>query len=324
MAQRKREKRRQLFSARLQKFMERAEVGDNELGKRIDVSRLTVRRWREAESLPDEEMIYKLKQGLSWVDSGGVIHELTDAEVRQLLVAAGYLHLPVSPEPDVEDRVTWTDRCVVYTHRYSHEGFPSKWSSRIMELERLVPGSIYVMNTTLPSITRISEYYEGAYKSGMYGREKVEAYMVAHETRQQEFLQRLQSAEVRHLYSIKGIENYLSNAWTSWKQPNKLLRAQLTKLLAWLETYENFEVRLRETNVPGDVNIIGYDVVLVEFSPEWATLPNEAIHGLEIVGASAAVQFTKQFSSFWTDRATIKDRRRVIRELQRLRDTLSE
>src|SRR5215216_2266092 len=120
------DKRQQRFSAGLNKLIERAEVSDTELGRRISMTRLTVQRWRKGETLPNDEAIRKLKLGLRWVDSGGVIHELTDAEVRQLLVAAGYLQASLHANADF-DQITRTDRCVVYTHRYLPEGFPSRW-----------------------------------------------------------------------------------------------------------------------------------------------------------------------------------------------------
>jgi hypothetical protein len=70
--------------------------------------------------------------------------------------------------------------------------------------------------------------------------------------------------------------------------------------------------------VPGNVIIIGLDVVLIEFSWASATKAADNITGLEIIGA-AAVQFTKQFRSFWSDEETVKNRDEVIRELRTLR-----
>ena len=171
----KQDQRRRLFSSALTEFMNRAGIGDTELARRIGVARLTVRRWREGNNLPNEETIRKLKSGLRWLDSTAAIHELTNEEVEQLLVTAGRQHLPVRQDVEAE-RTTSTDRCIVYSARYSPVLFPSRWSTRMIELERSVSGSLYMMWSTLPSITRSPAFYQGAYSRELFQRDKVEAY----------------------------------------------------------------------------------------------------------------------------------------------------
>ena len=319
----RREQRRMRFRAVFTRFMERADVGDTGLARRVDVARLTVRRWREGQALPSEETIRRLKSGLHWLDSAGVTRELTEPELDELLIAAGYYRAP-PPQDGETDRITPTDRCVAYTHRYASNRFPSRWSTRIIELERSLPGSIYTMWNMLPSITRSPEWYIGGYEHGVYERERVEAYMDLHAARREAFLRRLETSEVQHLYSLKGINDVLSGAteihrplWDFWHPPKEVLAAQFDSILAWLD-FDNFEVRLRPS-VPGNVIIIGLDVVLTEFSRASATKTADNITGLEIIGADAAVQFTKQFRSFWSDEETVKNRDEVIRELRTLR-----
>src|SRR2546423_920794 len=79
------------FGALLSEFMDRAQVGDSELARRLGKARLTVRRWRVGESLPTKDNLDELRAGLRWVDSSGVIRELDLAELRRLETAAGYL-----------------------------------------------------------------------------------------------------------------------------------------------------------------------------------------------------------------------------------------
>src|SRR5437879_136446 len=156
----KRTQRLARFSKLMQTFMERAEVNDTELSRRIGLSRLSVLRLREGHSLPKEETIRQLKTGLRWVDNMGIVRELTDAELTDLRIAAGYHEAGSQSEAN---RAEPTDHCIVYSNWYSPDGFPSRWSMRVIELERSVPGSIYTMWNMLPSITRSSDFYAGAY-----------------------------------------------------------------------------------------------------------------------------------------------------------------
>jgi hypothetical protein len=153
--------------------------------------------------------------------------------------------------------------------------------------------------------------------------------MAAHQARQDEFLTRLESSEVRHLYSVKGIEDSLSGTstgsrplWDYWRASSDILMKQFDNIFKWLEQYRNFKIGLREAGVCGNEIVIGHDVVLVEFSRAWSIESADTIQGLEIVGADAAVQFTKQFSSYWADKKTIPDKSEVIQQLQRLRNKL--
>jgi hypothetical protein len=312
----KRDQRLRQFRAGLTRFMDRAEVGDTELGRRIGVSRLTVRRWREGESLPAEPTIRKLRTGLRWVDSAGAVREMADSEVEQLLVAAGYHRAPAYHD---SNRMIPTDRCVVYTNRYSPDVFPSRWSNRVIELERSLQGSIYTMWGSFPSITRPAEFYTDGYRNGLYDRDNVEGYIVAHTQRQQEFIKRLDVSEVHHLYSLKGLEDLFcgSSAVWEWQTPREVLVHQVDNVVRWLQ-HDNFELRLRRASVQENVTIIGHHVVLVEFSRFSATKTTENVMGLEIIGAEATVQFTKQFRSFWSDEDTIKNRDEVVHELRTL------
>ncbi len=292
------------------RFMDRAEVGDSELGRRIGMSRVTVARWHGGEAVPQEESIRKLKTALRWVDSTGVVRELDDSEVDELRVAAGYHIAPPQPEMNRAER---TDRCIVYSSRYAPDAFPSQWSNRVIELERAIPGSIATMWNTLPSITRPPAFYSGAHKRDIYRQDKVEAYMAAHEARQQGFLKRLEGSYVRHLYSKKGVDSFLGGAsaggrpeWDFWRLPRPVLVKQLDMILDWMDRYENFEVRYRESDVPGNVTIIGHDVVLTEFSLYSSLRTTDNINGLELIGTAASVQFTKQFESYWSDKETVK------------------
>jgi hypothetical protein len=317
----KRVQRRGHFKTVLNELLERAEVSDTELARRLGVNRLTVRRWRQGESLPNEVSVRSLRAALRWADGDGVVRELSEDELDRLIVAAGYHTAPTQPE---FDRVTPTDQCTVYTHRYSPDVFPARWSERIIEVERSSSGSIYTMWGQLPSITRPPEFYASGYENGMYERHLVEAYMDAHAARQADLLTRLQTAEVHHLYSIQGICTLLSGAWTpsnalwDWKLPAQLLKRQIDTIVEWLDEYPNFEVRLRP-NVPGNVIIIGLHTVLVEFTHSSRTTTTDNVTGLEIVGPDATLQFTKQFRSFWADEETIKDRDHVVRELEMIK-----
>jgi hypothetical protein len=324
--------------------MERAEVNETELSRRIDVARLTVRRWRQTENLPSEQMIRRLRSGLRWIDSAGKVRDLTEDEIRQLIVAAGYVvDGPLEHEAD-KDKVIRNNRCAVYTHKYGPENFPSQWSTRIIELERLTDGNIYTMWSSLPSITRPREYYEGAWQlpnfkatGDLYDKNRVKPYMDAHEERQERFESRLKYHQVLHLYSIEGVERYLrlekrENSVENderhpllslpeiWQPPNAVLLKQVKKVLYWLVNYPNFEVKLRPGHVAGNVTVMregGHDyVVLVEFARAWQRMTMEGIHGLEIAGTEAADQFRQQFNSFWADFHTIKSRDEVIRRLE--------
>jgi hypothetical protein len=316
--------RRSLFTTAFAEFFERAGGNETEVARRAGVARLTIRRWREGESTPNEASVHKLRTGLSWVDDGGQPRELTDEELGRLLTAAGHHAIAMLASPTEPDRAASTDRCTVYTHRYSRESFPSQWSTRVIDLEASIAGSIYTMWGVLPSITRSPEFYVGGYENGMYDREHVESYMAAHRVRQAAFLKRLQESEVHHLYSMTGVRAFLSGAsaistplWEWWETPNQVIRQQFENVLTWLDNCPNFEVRLRPT-VPGNVTIIGLNTVLVEFTHTARTRTSDNVTGLEIVGPDATVQFTKQFRSFWADEETIKDRDKVIRELRRL------
>ncbi len=315
----KRAQRRSDFKAVLTELIHRAEVTDTELARRLDVARLTVRRWREGESLPNEESVRRLRGALRWVDHG-TVRELSDDELERLLTAAGYHAAPTSVEAD---RTAATDRSVVYTHRYGKDLFPSQWSSRLIDLEHSISGSIYTMWGMLPSITRSPEFYVGGYENGLYNEDNVRAYMAAHAKRQDAFLHRLRVSEVHHLYSIQGIRNFLSGAtaistplWEWWDTPKDVIKQQFDNVFSWLD-HPNFEVRLRP-NVPGNMIIIGLQTVLVEFTHTSRTRTSDNVTGLEIVGPDATVQFTKQFRSFWADEETLKDRDKVIRELKSL------
>ena len=316
--------RRSLFTTAFAEFFERAGGNETEVARAAGVARLTIRRWREGESMPNEASVHKLRTGLSWVDDDGQRNNLSDEELGRLMTAAGH-HAAATPgSPAESDRAAATDRCTVYTHRYSSESFPSQWSSRIIDLEASIGGSIYTMWGMLPSITRTPEFYVGGYKNGMYDREHVESYMAAHRARQAAFLKRLQASEVQHLYSVTGIHSFLTGAldistalWEWWETPKAVIRAQFENVLTWLDNCPNFQVRLRPT-VPGNVTIIGLNTVLVEFTHTARTRTSDNVTGLEIVGPEATVQFARQFQSFWADEETMKDRDQVIRELKRL------
>jgi hypothetical protein len=319
----KRIQRRSQFSAALKELLDRAEVGDTELARRMGVNRLTIRRWRQGESLPGEASVRDLRAALRWVDDQGAVRELTEEELDRLLTTAGYHG---STPPSELDRVASTDRCTVYTHRYARDVFPAMWSSRIIELESINSGSIYTMWGTLPSITRAPEFYASGYQNGLYERDRVEAYMADHVRRQEVFLERLQVSEMHHLYSIQGIRNFLSGAsaiesplWDWWATPRAVVEQQFDNIFTWLDRYPNFEVRLRP-NVPGNIIIIGFQTVMVEFTHTARAMTTDNVTGMEIVGPDATVQFTRQFRSFWSDEETIKDRDEVIRELKRLKD----
>ena len=319
----KRVQRRSHFKVVFNEFLDRAEVSDSELARRMGVARLTVRRWKEGESLPNEDSVRAMRSALRWVDEEGAVLDLSDDEIGRLLTAGGYHTGATSIAPAEGDRTASTDRCTVYTHRYSRDAFPSQWSTRIIELEALIPGSIYTMWGVLPSVTRSAEFYSRGYENGLYDREHVESYMVAHRRRQDAFLNRLQESEVHHLYSVQGIRNFLTGAsaiasplWGWWEAPKHVVEQQFDNVFSWLDN-PNFEVRLRP-NVPGNVTIIGLDTVLVEFTHTARTKTSDNITGLEIVGPDATLQFTKQFRSFWSDEETIKGRDEVIRQLKSL------
>ncbi len=304
--------------------MDRADVGDTELAQRMDVSRVTVHRWREAESLPREETVRQLKTELRWVDDAGVVRELADAELDELLVAAGYHTAPTQPQGD---RSIQAERCTVYAASYTPETFPSSWSRRVIELERGLAGSLYTMANTLSSITRSAGFYRGAYESGLYQQDQVKAYMALHEQRQQAFLKRLETTEVHHLYSQQGVETFLRHGMREsgstgnvWNVVGEILVEQLERTISWLEEYENFEVRLRPFEVAGNLTIIGHDVVLVSLSPSISLMAADSVTGLELAGADAAVQFTKQFRSLWADQGTTKGRQEVIGWLGKQRE----
>ena len=317
------------FSKRLQDLMQRAEVSDTELARRIDSNRLTVWRWREAVALPREETIHRLKAGLWWQDHLGQKHELSNEELSQLRIAAGYYDLAREGDPD---RVEQTDRCKVYSNRYSPGAFPSGWSKRLIELEQSVPGSISTMWNTLSSITRPAAFYQGAYKRNLYTQEKVESYMLLHEARQEKFRERLETSPVRHLYSKTGIEQFLTEtspaiegrpAWDFWPVPREILAKQLDTILEWLDTYDNFEVRLREKDIPANVTILSHDHILIEFS-HFSSLRTGYINGIELAGAGDYAQFAKQFDDFWADRETGQSRQKVIASLNQLRKGVTQ
>jgi hypothetical protein len=82
-------------------------------------------------------------------------------------------------------------------------------------------------------------------------------------------------------------------------------------------------VRLRERGVPGNLAILGHDVVIVEYPLAASLQAGDNINGLEIVGAAAVTQFMKQFDSFWADQATVKPHAAVIRWFKQLYARLS-
>ena len=81
--------------------------------------------------------------------------------------------------------------------------------------------------------------------------------MAAHANRQKQLIERLKVSEVHHLYSLSGIEDFLSGdskglrpPWDFWNVPRPILAEQFDNILTWLHEYENFEVRLRTTALP--------------------------------------------------------------------------
>jgi len=132
--------------------------------------------------------------------------------------------------------------------------------------------------------------------------------------------------EVHHLYSKKGVEDYVHGvstgtraAWDFWPIPKDVLREQLDTILSWLER-DNFEIRLRETGVPGNITVLGLDVALIELSVASSVVTGDNITGLELIGSASSVEFTKQFRSFWADEKTIKKRDQVSNWLTGLRE----
>jgi hypothetical protein len=319
----RREQRLLKISELIQAYMKRSDVNDTELGRRIGITRISVRRLRLGEVLPKEETIRKLKFGLQWINNEGVIQELTDDELTTLRNVAGYFE----PASQIySNRTENPDHCIVYSHHHAPDAFPSRWSMRIIKLERVMPGNIYTMWSTLPSITRSPDYYAGAYKQSHYHQDKVEAYMLAHESRQEAFFKRLETASVRHLYSKKGVEDTLRGLstggrphWHFWHIPPHVLTKQLDNLLEWFDRYDNFEIRLRETEVPGNITILSNTIVMIEFSLSASIQTANNTNGLELVGAATTAQFTNQFDNYWADRETIKDRGEVVRWLNQLK-----
>jgi hypothetical protein len=321
--------RRRRFRSALTPLVGRAEVTDSELAARVGVTRATIFKWRHGTALPrDAATVWRLKAGLRWSDMTGTTHELTDDELGSLLNAGGFQHSSVVP--DVPS-ATPTDRCIVYTNRYAPSRFPSRWSMRIIELEKSIPGSIRQMWNTLPSVTRNTDFYVGAYSQGLYDQANVEAYMAAHEARQEEFIARMRVGIVQHLYSADGVTRFLENPlsglrppWDTWSVSRTAIAAQLHTVLQWLEDPElNFEIRLREPGVPGNLAILGHDVVIVEYPLAASLQTGDNINGLEIVGAAAVTQFMKQFDSYWADRATVKTHAEVVRWFKKLYVRLS-
>ena len=274
------------------------------------------------------DSLARLKAGLRWSDGTGTVHELTDEELSSLLNAGGYEHNYLVADAT---SATPTDHCVVYTNRYAPSIFPSRWSMRIIELEKSIPGSIRQMWNTLPSITRSAEFYIAAYARGLYDQAQVEAYMAAHEARREEYIARMRVGTVQHLYSTEGVSQFLENPlsglrppWDTWPVSHKTIVTQIRTLLEWLETPElHFEVRLRERGVPANLAILSHDVVIVEYPLAASLQTGDNINGLQIVGAAAVTRFMKQFDSFWADQATMKPHADVIRWFKQLYARLS-
>jgi hypothetical protein len=88
-----------------------------------------------------------------------------------------------------------------------------------------------------------------------------------------------------------------------------------------LDAYENFEIRLRETEVPGNITILSNNIVLIEFSLAASLQTGNNTNGLELIGETTTAQFTNQFDSFWADKDTVKSRREVIRWLKQLKSS---
>lgn len=320
------------FGALLQQFMQRARIGDTQLARRIGKAPLSVRRWRLGQTNPAEDTIEALKWGLSWGDSAGTVRVLTDAEILSLRMAAGYL--PRLAAAHEQDRIEPTNRCLVYSYRYSYTVFPSKWTARISDLERSVSGSLYLMVNGLSADTRPPTYYATDYYRHRYAPNLVDAYMVFHQEAQKALIDRFEHSVVKHIYTRKDVEDYLttgkdelayapedSQSAPSQKVSDDVLKKQLDTILAWLE-YPNFQVALTMRPVPVNAMVLDHDLVLLEPRQSANLLSGDNIMGLEIIGGGAAAQFAEQFDAIWADAGTLNGKGEVIRWFKAFRDRL--
>src|SRR5690242_13403637 len=78
------------FARRLTEFMRRARVSETELGRRLGVTRQTIRRWKSGKVQPQEHHFDSLAYALRWRAPDGRIHELEESESSWLRAAAGY------------------------------------------------------------------------------------------------------------------------------------------------------------------------------------------------------------------------------------------
>lgn len=300
----------QNFRQSLKAFLTRAGLDQGELAERLDVDGSTVSRWlsKRRPVTPRRQMIRRIRVALNLDD-----HEYVS------LVQVAYPDpgpttveemAPVSPEA-VDTSIRAADG-VLYLHRYSKDNFPSDWSRVCIDYEKRVPGTMYTLFNTIPSVVRLQKFYEQYSEQKVYERSRVRHYLLQLDERKREFQDRLDKSNVRHIYHRRSIvELIASERWRQVKISPDLWDEQMADIPRMLDSFANFEIGLSDSPIPFHATVIGHRVALIEMLHHENLTPVATVLGFETTKAEVILAIQEQFDSLWATAAVEKNRAAV-------------